>query len=523
MILRRMLSIPKLSLRFVTTMPSTQVAPSRIPSFYEYKFIPSIYAALDAKELYTPTPIQELVIPSLMKAENLFFTAQNGTGKTFAYALPLINHLKRREEAGKLVERPRALIVVPSRELAIQTKDVLKEFAHTVKFRVTAFFGGEKLSIEQKALEKGLDIVVSTPERLDMLRKKAKFFIGDIEHLVIDEFDTLIDSGYKDTLDVYVQKVLKNSPKQKQLVLLSSTHPKQVENALNDIEKQHNFSFKRIIDSKTHINLANLEHFFEEVKGMDKFPFLLKNLKKIPKNSYTIVFCNSIKCAQAVEHFIREHKFSSTLLHGGIPYMQRQHNYLKFKMQDASVLVATDLAARGLDFPFVTHVINFDFPETESDYLHRAGRTGRADKKGVVITLYNNRNKASIDNLTKAFNTGAALNVKTSTYSKINKEDIKRNPSLLLEGKKLRNKTIEVENVREEKERVAHYKLKKKEEPKRSNSKAKTKEKLAKYKEKDKKAKRTQSSRFKKRTFIDEMKKKALKGRRASVRNMTRK
>jgi len=482
-------------------LPSTRVTPPHIPSFREYKFIPSIYEALDTKELYTPTPIQQRVIPSLLEAKSMFFAAQNGLGKTLAYALPLINQLKLHEESGKLKERPRGLIVVPSRELAIQIKDVLKEFAHIVKFRVTAFFGGDKLSIEYKALDRGLDIVVATPERLDRHRKRAKFFIGDIEHLIIDEFDTLIDCGYKDTLNIYVQKVLRHNPKQKQLVFLSSTHPKQVEKALVDMEKQHNISFMRVIDTKTHVNLANLEHFFEEVKDLDKFPYLLKNLKRLPKKSSAIVFCNSIKCTQAVEHFIREHKFNSTLLHGDIPHEKRYHNYLKFKMQDAFILVATDIAARGLDFPFVTHVINFDFPETESDYLHRAGRAGRAGRKGIVITLYNKRNKESINNLTKAFNTGAPLDVRESTFNKVNKEDIKKNPLLYLEGKKI-------------KEAKEAFKLKNETKRSLKSVKGKIREKITKYKDKHKKRKGKD---------IKEMQKKALRGRRQVVKHMTHK
>jgi len=495
MLIRKILNstIPFFSRNIIHVAPKNSKLPTKpspyIPTFREYNFINPLYEALDKKEFYTPTPIQQQVIPHILSKKNLFFAAQNGTGKTLAYALPIIQLIKssENEDKSQLSEKPRALIIVPSRELAIQTKDVLKEFCHYAKFRATAFYGGDKLSIEYKALDAGLDILVSTPDRLDVLRKKSRFYISDISHLIIDEFDTLIDSGYKQTIQTYVEKTLRRNPNEKQLIFLSSTHPKHLEKYLKELEGNYKIKIPKIVDSKTHTNLANLEHIFEEVKGTDKFPYLLKHIKNLDPNSSAIVFCNSIKCAQATEHFLSENKILSTSLHGDIPHVHRYHNYLKFRFQDAKVLVATDLAARGLDFPFVSHVINFDFPESESDYLHRAGRAGRAGRKGIVITLHNKRNHQTISKLTRAFQNGTPLDVKESTFSKINKEEIQRNPQLLIESKnhkiqeklkKEKEKEISLKNQHKDKtilndkpkSRILYYKLRPKKSAKKPNT-----------------------------------------------------
>jgi superfamily II DNA/RNA helicase len=426
-------------------------------SFKEFNFLPEIYHVLDSLKFYAPTSIQSVAIPKIMTKKHVFFTSQTGTGKTLSYILPLIHELKMQEKTLNrrltMTKRPRALIIVPSRELAQQVEEVIKLFVYDVPLVVESFFVGKNYSTEREAAKRGLDILITTPERFKNHWSKNNIYTSRLTNVVVDELDTLLDSGYDEFLKTFSEMMLKknnedeededlHSPKIKQptinlnnnpektmpmdkpnlrqIVYVSTTLTPPVENYLNEMFA-HRTDFVKIIDKSTNHNLSNIKHEFMHVTDYNKFPTLLKiladNIRIIKENMSIIIFVNNVSCARKVELFLSENNYSTACLHGDIPPIRRKNELAKFKARRAKILVCTDLIARGLDFPFVYLVINFDFPKTVSDYLHRAGRTGRQGRKGIVLSFYRNFNLNVIEKIKKAHQLNLPLEVQNSMYS----------------------------------------------------------------------------------------------------------
>jgi superfamily II DNA/RNA helicase len=415
-------------------------------SFKEFRLLPEIYNVLDKLKFFAPTSIQSVAIPKIMEKKHIFYSSQTGTGKTLSYVLPIIHELKSLENKANerltTPKRPKVLVLVPSRELAQQVEEVFKLFVYDVPLVVESLFVGKKFSFERKSSKEGVDILISTPDRFKNHWDKKNVYVTKLTHVVIDELDTLLDSGYDDFLKKISNIILKyntdeiiqnseNSTSEKppsnfrQLIYASATLTPSIENYLADIfeknENNLNNSFLKIIDKSTNHNLANVKHEFLHVTDYDKYPTLLKiindNIKIIKQNMSIIIFCNSINCARKTELTLKENNLSTACLHGDIPPLRRKFELQKFKNRRARVLICTDLIARGLDFPFVYLVINFDFPRTLSDYLHRSGRTGRAGQKGVVISFYRNNNLHVIEKIKKAHQLNLPMEVENSMYS----------------------------------------------------------------------------------------------------------
>jgi superfamily II DNA/RNA helicase len=348
------------------------------------------------------------------------------------------------------------LILVPSRELAQQVEEVIKLFVYDVPLVVESFFVGKNFATERDAGKRGLDILITTPERFKNHWSKNNIYTSRLTHIVVDELDTLLDAGYDEFLKNFSDMMLKKNsededgpdevengnnsitrpnhdpsnnaekilplekPNLRQIVYVSTTLTTSVENYLNHCFA-HRTDFIKIIDKCTNHNLSNIKHEFMHVTDYNKFPTLLKiladNIRILKENMSIIIFCNNVSCVRKTELFLSENEFETACLHGDIPPIRRKNELYKFKSRKAKILVCTDLIARGLDFPFVYLVINFDFPKTVSDYLHRAGRTGRQGRKGIVLSFYRNYNLFVIDKIKKAHQLNLPLEVQNSMYS----------------------------------------------------------------------------------------------------------
>ena len=436
-------------------------------SFKEFRFLPEIYNVLERIDISAPTSVQLSVIPKIISNDsNVFFASNTGMGKTLAYLLPIINHLKIEEINSKIkltqAKKPRALIIVPTRELAQQVEEVAKQFIYEVPLKIKCLFVGQKFTSEKDFLETGVDILISTPERFKKHWNKQNTFITGLKFLVIDELDTLLDAGTEKSLRELVDVALKrgsmnqvNNQSCFKIIFASTTLTTAIEVWLDTLFKntvlQNNENNQviienklvKLIDKSTNHNLSNVKHQFIHVTDYDKLTILLNTLKekysdlknpivspltKSEKqaiksgNASTIIFCNSIDCVRKVQYFLKDNGFQASAIHGDIPPFKRQTELYLFKSKSRQILVCTDIIARGLDFPFVYYVYNFDFPKTLSDYVHRAGRTGRAGREGLCISFFRNKDQKLIDQLKECQMTKTPLNIDKSLFSLKNKE-----------------------------------------------------------------------------------------------------
>ena len=249
--------------------------------------------------------------------------------------------------------------------------------------------------------------------------------LDNISHFIVDESDTLIDSGYSKHLEMYCDELSKKT----YFSFISATFPKNLQMFLGNHfspaiggEKPY---MRQIIEEKTHLNLEHLKHDFIQLQEYDKNPLFLRVLQEVQAtigNSSCIIFCNSIQSARATEHFVNEQGIKAVSLHGDVPSKKRISNIDSFNKQEIKYLICTDLGSRGLDFPFVTYIIQYDFPKTCSDYIHRAGRAGRAGKAGSIITLYRKKDLPIVKELKSSYDTQKPLRITSSAFSLKNKE-----------------------------------------------------------------------------------------------------
>ena len=251
---------------------------------------------------------------------------------------------------------------------------------------------------------------MATLERLGHRRNGQRLFLSNVSSLVIDELDTFLDAGNEEILCRLIEQHLSDGARkniEKQLIMCSATISKQMEAMARRFFDPLDPNFKILVEKSTHMNLSNLKHEFIQLADYDKLKplhLICKEYRKYARKHHTscIVFCNSVASARAVEHALAAAGMKSSSLHGEIPPKKRFDNYLSFKKRETDVLVATDLASRGLDMPFVSHVVNFDFPKTTSDYLHRAGRAGRAGREGFVLSLYRDKDMPILEEMRRS-------------------------------------------------------------------------------------------------------------------------
>ncbi len=366
-----------------------------IPSFTELGVAEPLRRSLEAEGYSEPTPIQIKAIPLLLEGRDVVGLAQTGTGKTAAFAVPIMQHLL----VGHEQRRPksvRALILAPTRELAIQIHDAFRTYGRHLHLRSTVVVGGVGQSPQIKALAAGLDILVATPGRLLDHLKQGNVRLDAVTHLVLDEGDRMLDMGFiRD-----IKKIVAAVPKKRHTMLFSATMPADVEQLANSILHQP----VRLDVSPPKRTAENIDQRVYFVAQADKRA-LLATLLKDAAFERVLVFTRTKHVANRVAQHLEKAGFAADAIHGNKSQGARQRALERFRSGEARVLVATDIAARGIDIDAISHVINFELPNEPDSYVHRIGRTARAGAAGIAIAFCDpaeNGYLRDIEQLTKA-------------------------------------------------------------------------------------------------------------------------
>lgn len=359
-----------------------------IPSFEELGIEPTIRKAISDLGFETPTPIQAEAIPLLIGNKNdLIGLAQTGTGKTAAFGLPLIQYASSESSVTT------ALILSPTRELCVQIAKDLRNFTkYKPGIRVVPIYGGASIEGQLKELKQGAQIIVATPGRMvDMLNRK-RADVSHIDTLVLDEADEMLNMGFKDELD----SILENTPTAKRTLLFSATMSRDVER----IARNFMHDPVEITMGRKNEGAENVSHVYYLVHARDRY-VALKRIADYNPNIYSIIFCRTRRETQEIADKLMKDGYNADALHGDLSQVQRDYVMQKFRLRNLQMLVATDVAARGLDVENLTHIINYNLPDDSEQYTHRSGRTGRAGKSGTSIAIINMKEKYKIKNIEK--------------------------------------------------------------------------------------------------------------------------
>ena len=334
--------------------------------------------ALEDLEYIHPTPVQVQSFPVIMSGRDVVSIAQTGTGKTFAYLLPILRQLKYAEQ-----RHPRVLIVVPTRELVTQVEGEVKKLTKYMSIRVGAIYGGANINKQKEMVFAGLDVLVATPGRLIDLASIGAIKLNSIQKLVIDEVDEMLEQEFRAQLNAIIDFL----PAKRQNILFSATLTDEVQKYFGEF-----FNNPIRIEVAAHgTPLEKIEQLAYEVKNFGTKSNVLEHLLNADNSlNKVLVFVSKIKNADKLFEMMHQ-KFAGNiaLLHSRKPQNQRYDALKKFELNEVRILIATDVAARGLDVSDVSHVVNFDFPNNSNDYLHRIGRTGRIGKSGIAISFLN--------------------------------------------------------------------------------------------------------------------------------------
>jgi len=328
---------------------------------------------LKEKGFEEPTPIQIKTIPAILAGnKDVIGQAQTGTGKTAAFGLPIIERL---QEKSKTVQ---ALVITPTRELAIQVADEINSLKGKKKLSIVPIYGGQSIELQLRSLKKGIDVVVGTPGRiLDHLRRRT-LKLDTITHLVLDEADEMLNMGFFED----VREIMDHTGPDKRIMLFSATMPREI----MQIAKKYMGEYDVMKVTKGELTVSQTDQIYFEVSAADKFEALCRIID-IEENFYGLVFCRTKIDASNVASHLIERGYDADALHGDMSQSQREKILNKFKKRLLTILVATDVAARGIDVQNLTHVINYALPQDPESYVHRIGRTGRAGKEGNAITF----------------------------------------------------------------------------------------------------------------------------------------
>jgi ATP-dependent RNA helicase RhlE len=360
-------------------------------TFKELNLSSEILKALDETGYTTPTPIQAQAIPVVLEGKDVLGCAQTGTGKTAAFVIPMLEQISK-SKARDSKRKVRGLIVTPTRELAIQIGENFREYGKYTNMNCTVVFGGVKQGKQTAALKNGVDVIVATPGRLLDLMQQGFISLRDIEHFVLDEADRMLDMGFIHD----VKKLLKHLPQKRQSLFFSATMS-------SDIIKLSNEILDRPIEiavtpRSSTVDIINQSIYFVDKGNKSK---LLLHLLENPEMTSVLVFTRTKHGADKVVRILNKNKVNAAAIHGNKSQNARQKALGQFKDQKLRVLVATDIAARGIDIDELAYVINFELPNVAESYVHRIGRTGRAGAEGTAIAFCDATEKPYLKDIEK--------------------------------------------------------------------------------------------------------------------------
>ena len=348
---------------------------------------------LKKKGFKKPTKIQKLTIPVLMDEKvDLIAQAQTGTGKTAAFGLPLLEKIKKNNKI-------QALILTPTRELAIQVCKEINSFSKDKNLLIIPVYGGQSIQLQFKKLKKNPSIVVGTPGRILDHLKRRNLNINEIKYFILDEADEMLNMGFIDD----IEEILDYTPKRKRIFLFSATIPKRIKILAKKYMKNYKF-----IKANPKITTELTEQYFYKVKNRDKFKTLCKIIGK-SENFYGLIFCHTKVEVKKINDKLINKGFNAGCLHGDLSQFQREKILNKFRKKFINILVATNVAARGIDIFNLTYVINYSLPQNPEIYIHRIGRTGRAGKRGIAITFVDNSELSKIEAFKKVSNSNIKI------------------------------------------------------------------------------------------------------------------
>ena len=364
-------------------------------TFKDLGIIEPILRALDAEGYAHPTPIQEQSIPILLRRKDLLGCAQTGTGKTAAFAIPILQHLFLNRNRNKGRRKIQALVVTPTRELAIQIGEGFSTYGKFTGIRNTVIYGGVKQGQQTDALSRGVDVLVATPGRLLDLIDQGYITLKDVKFSVLDEADHMLDMGFIHD----IRKVIQKLPAERQSLFFSATMPP----AIMDLSRKILGNPEKVTIQPEQATAEKVEQAVYFVSKRGKIKLLIHLLKKKPVSS-ALIFSRTKHGADKIVKMLRRADIQAEAIHGNKSQGARQRALGNFKSGRSSILVATDIAARGIDVEEISHVINYDLPNVSETYIHRIGRTGRAQASGIAWSFCNEEEKAYLRDIQKLIN-----------------------------------------------------------------------------------------------------------------------
>lgn len=356
-------------------------------TFKDLNLSPNVLKAIDDLGFEEPSSIQAEIIPVLLEGFDAIGQAQTGTGKTLAFGAPIISKISHDDSAIQV------LVLAPTRELAIQVNDEIARIAKHTNIRILPVYGGQPIERQLKALKRGIDIVVGTPGRIIDHINRRTLDLSKIKYLVMDEADEMLNMGFIDD----IEEILKHASKERQTMLFSATMPNEIRKLATHYMKK---DAKIISIVKNALTVSKIKQYYYEIKQRDRFESLCRILD-VDEPTSAIIFCKTKRGVDELVESMQARGYNVEGMHGDMGQNQRMNTLRKFKEGNLDFLVATDVAARGIDVEDVSHVINYDMPQDTESYVHRIGRTGRAHKEGIAYTLVTPREYLTLKQIEK--------------------------------------------------------------------------------------------------------------------------